>query len=136
MINEGIMTQQEVNEVKQKQFDYYNEELMKVEEYQPEKSYFQKQWNGFSQAPSDLTIWDTGVGWDLLSYIGRNSVYHPNEFVRIKLNSLIPIPTYVSISFSLFIHTLKRLSSTEESRSSLKEMQSIGQQQRHLHLAV
>lgn len=82
MINEGIMTQQEVDEVKQKQFDYYNEELLKVEEYQPEKSYFKKQWEGFSQASSDLTIWDTGVSWDLLSYIGTNSVHHPSDFVR------------------------------------------------------
>lgn len=82
LIAEGIMTQQEVVEVKQKQFDYYNGELSKVEEYQPEKSYFKKQWEGFSQAPSDITIWDTGVSWDLLSYIGRNSVYHPSDFVR------------------------------------------------------
>lgn len=82
MIEEGILTQNEVEDITKKQFDYYNEELQSVDKYQPEKSYFNKQWAGFSQAPSDLTVWDTGVEWDLLSYIGRKSVYHPENFVR------------------------------------------------------
>lgn len=81
MIDDGIMTKEEIEEITKKQFDFYNSELLSVESYVPEKSYFKKQWEGFMQAPKDLTIWDTGVSWDLLSYIGRSSVYHPAEFV-------------------------------------------------------
>lgn len=82
MIEAGIMTKEEVDDIVKKQFEYYNSELLAVEQYQPEKSYFNKQWDGLVQAPSDLTTWDTGVEWHLLSYIGRNSVYHPPGFVR------------------------------------------------------
>lgn len=83
MIDEGVMTKEEIDDVLKKQFDFYNEELLSVDKYQPEKAYFEKQWDGFMQAPSEITIWDTGVTWDLLSYIGRNSVHHPPEFVSI-----------------------------------------------------
>lgn len=82
MIDEEIMSKEEVEEIVKSQFDYYSSELQSVEQYEPEKSYFKKQWEGFSQAPSDITTWDTGVGWELLSYIGRNSVYHPPDFVK------------------------------------------------------
>lgn len=82
LIEEGLMTKEEVEEITKRQFDFYNSELQSVDTYQPEKSYFKKQWEGFVQAPSDLTIWDTGISWELLSYIGRNSVYHPPDFVR------------------------------------------------------
>lgn len=81
MIDEGIMTKAEVDEITKKQFEYFNEELQSVDKYEPEKSYFRKQWEGFVQAPKDLTTWDTGISWDLLSYIGRSSVHHPPEFV-------------------------------------------------------
>ncbi|CRK91153.1 CLUMA_CG004838, isoform A [Clunio marinus] len=80
MIDEGFMAKQEIDDIVKKQFDYYNSELQNVEQYQPEKSYFMKQWEGFVQAPNNLTVWDTGVDWSLLSYIGRQSVYYPKEF--------------------------------------------------------
>lgn len=81
LVDEGIMTKDEIGGITKQQFDYYSSELQAVESYQPDKSYFRKQWEGFGQAPSDLTTWDTGVNWELLSYIGRNSVYHPPDFV-------------------------------------------------------
>lgn len=84
MVEEGILTPTEIVDITTNQFNYYNEELQLVEKYEPEKSYFKKQWTGFVQAPSDVTIWDTGVSWDLLSYVGRMSVYHPQNFVSIS----------------------------------------------------
>lgn len=75
------MTSEEVEKVAKHQFEYYSSELQIAENYQPEQTYFKKQWEGFEQAPSDITIWDTGVNWELLSFIGRSSVYHPPEFV-------------------------------------------------------
>ena len=81
LIEEGLMTNEEVKEIAKQQFDYYNSELQSAESYQPEKSYFKKQWEGFVQAPVDLTTYDTGISWELLSYIGRNSVHVPSDFV-------------------------------------------------------
>jgi probable 2-oxoglutarate dehydrogenase E1 component DHKTD1 len=89
MIDDKIMTKEEVDEIIKNQFDYYNSELQLVEQYEPEKSYFKKQWEGFAQAPSDLTIWDTGIDWETLSYIGRSSVYYPPDFVRRKFEAFL-----------------------------------------------
>lgn len=88
LIEEGIMTNIEVEEIAKKQFDAFDKELQLVEQYQPEQSYFKKQWEGFVQASKDLTIWDTGLPWEILSYVGRNSVYHPADFVSIPLKVL------------------------------------------------
>jgi 2-oxoglutarate dehydrogenase complex dehydrogenase (E1) component-like enzyme len=81
MVESGIMRKDEITEITQKRFDYYNSELQAVESYQPEKSYFSHQWDGFAQASGELTVWDTGMGWDVLGYIGRSSVYFPENFV-------------------------------------------------------
>lgn len=66
------------------QFDYYASEFVHPEDFVPETTCFRKQWDGFGQAPGTISIWDTGMSWELLSYIGRSSVYHPPEFVRLK----------------------------------------------------
>jgi hypothetical protein len=77
------MTLEEVQQICRQQFEYFAAEMAIAESFEPAESYFQKQWEGFVQAPTDITIWDTGVSWELLSFIGRSSVYHPPEFVRI-----------------------------------------------------
>lgn len=82
LVEEGLMTDNEVEEICRQQSDYFNSELHAVESYQPESSfYFQKQWEGFVQAPKEITIWDTGMSWDILGFIGRSSVYYPPDFV-------------------------------------------------------
>lgn len=75
------MTTDEFQAIIKQQFDYYQAELQAADSYEPEQTYFKKQWESFGQAPSDITIWDTGMSWELLSFIGRSSVYHPPEFV-------------------------------------------------------
>lgn len=76
------MTNEEVKEICKQQFDYFAIELAAAETFEPESSYyFQKQWKDIEQAPKDLTIWDTGMSWELLGFIGRASVHYPPEFV-------------------------------------------------------
>lgn len=87
MVDEGILTRDDVNRITKEQFDYFNQELQSAESYTPEKSYFDNQWKGFVQAPKDLTTWDTGMTWDILSYLGNASVYHPTDFVRTALKN-------------------------------------------------
>lgn len=58
-----------------------NEELLKVDTYQPDKHYYKKQWAGIEQASSAITSWDTGIDYELLRYIGEKSVQTPDSFV-------------------------------------------------------
>lgn len=81
MVDKGILSRDDIVRITGEQFEYFNKELLAAESYTPEKSYFDKQWQGFVQAPKDLTTWDTGITWDLLSHVGKASVYHPANFV-------------------------------------------------------
>jgi hypothetical protein len=76
------MTEDEVKHIVKKQFDYFAAELQAVETYKPEDTNYRKQWEHMKPAPNDITVWDTGLNWDLLSFIGRASVYYPPEFVN------------------------------------------------------
>jgi hypothetical protein len=76
------MTQQEVEEIHNSHFEYLNSELQNYEKYIPEKTYFKQQWEGFEQAPSSLTIWDTGISNELIWHVTAASIHHPPEFVR------------------------------------------------------
>lgn len=86
LIADGIMTQEEVTKIAKQQFDYFNTELQGAENYEPEKTYFKKQWSQYVQAPNDISTWDTGVNFELLSFIGKSSVYYPPDFVRTESN--------------------------------------------------
>uniref|UniRef100_A0A1B6DWW2 Transketolase-like pyrimidine-binding domain-containing protein n=3 Tax=Clastoptera arizonana TaxID=38151 RepID=A0A1B6DWW2_9HEMI len=59
---------------------WLNDCLKNVDSYYPEESYFRRQWTGFSQAPSAVTSWDTGVDVNLLRFIGAKSVSYPDNF--------------------------------------------------------
>lgn len=84
MVDKGLLSRDDIEAICKKQFEYFNNELLAAESYTPERSYYDKQWQGFVQASKDLTTWDTGVSWDLLSYVGRASVYHPANFVIVQ----------------------------------------------------
>lgn len=60
---------------------YLNEELLNIETFEPEAHYFKKQWSDMSQSSDSITYWDTGIDYNLLRYIGEQSVYTPTEFV-------------------------------------------------------
>jgi probable 2-oxoglutarate dehydrogenase E1 component DHKTD1 len=80
LVNQQIMTQNEVEEIHSNHFDYLNDELKNYEKYIPEKTYFKSQWDGFAQAPSSLTIWDTGISNELIWHVTAASIHHPPEF--------------------------------------------------------
>uniref|UniRef100_A0A6M2DDZ7 Putative 2-oxoglutarate dehydrogenase e1 subunit n=1 Tax=Xenopsylla cheopis TaxID=163159 RepID=A0A6M2DDZ7_XENCH len=80
LVSQGVMSSEEVSKIVKDYTDYLNGELQTVDSYEPEESYLKKQWQGFQQAPSAITEWDTGVDPSLLMYIGINSVKYPEEF--------------------------------------------------------
>lgn len=85
----AILTPEEASEIRTQYMKYLNEELLLAPKYQPEASYFQKQWKHITTASNDyLTYWDTGLDYGLLSYIGQQSVNYPEDFVSIHHDAL------------------------------------------------
>lgn len=80
LIADGVLTDENKVEIVTNHTNYLNQELSDWENYEPEVTYFQKQWQGLRQAPNEITRWDTGLDWNLLNFIGRASVYFPDSF--------------------------------------------------------
>lgn len=80
LLESGQLTQADIDATVKSHMDYLNSELQQVNEYQPEKSYFDKQWSEMQQAGTDITVWDTGVSYSLLNLIARTSVQYPADF--------------------------------------------------------
>lgn len=75
-----VFTSNEANEVRTSYMNYLTDELTNVDSYQPEPTYFQRQWTGFQSAPNAITYWDTGLDYSLLYYVGTRSVQYPDGF--------------------------------------------------------
>ena len=60
----------------------------------------QRQWEGYSQASSNVTVWDTGVPVDLLKFIGTASVNVPKHMVCCVSNCLL-----VGLIFYILLNT-------------------------------
>ncbi|XP_063705809.1 probable 2-oxoglutarate dehydrogenase E1 component DHKTD1 homolog, mitochondrial [Culicoides brevitarsis] len=80
LISEGVLSKKDVEQVVESHMKHLNDELAQVETYQPDAYYFKRQWHGLRQAGDELTYWDTGCDWNVLSFVGRNSVQTPKEF--------------------------------------------------------
>ncbi|XP_055906250.1 probable 2-oxoglutarate dehydrogenase E1 component DHKTD1 homolog, mitochondrial [Eupeodes corollae] len=75
-----ILSSNEANEVRSNFMNYLTEELTNVDAYQPEPTYFQRQWSGLQSAPNAITYWDTGLDYSMLLYVGTQSVQYPPGF--------------------------------------------------------
>lgn len=87
LIEEGILTQEEVTGTIKSHNDWLNECLKKSETWVPEDPCFKRQWTGFTQAPDAVTTWDTGVDTNTLMHVALKSVEYPSDF-NIHLNLL------------------------------------------------
>ncbi|XP_066240913.1 2-oxoadipate dehydrogenase complex component E1 isoform X2 [Saccopteryx leptura] len=79
LIANGLMTQEEVSEIKASYYAKLNEHLTKVADYSPPATHLQAHWQGLAQPEARITTWDTGVPLDLLRFIGGKSVQVPEE---------------------------------------------------------
>ncbi|XP_055851943.1 probable 2-oxoglutarate dehydrogenase E1 component DHKTD1 homolog, mitochondrial isoform X2 [Episyrphus balteatus] len=75
-----ILSSNEANQVRTSFMNYLTDELANVNSYQPEPTYFQRQWSELQSAPNAITYWDTGLDYSLLHYIGTRSVQYPGGF--------------------------------------------------------
>uniref|UniRef100_A0A182QNH5 Transketolase-like pyrimidine-binding domain-containing protein n=1 Tax=Anopheles farauti TaxID=69004 RepID=A0A182QNH5_9DIPT len=80
LIRDGVFDQQDVDAISKSHQNYLTAELQAHEQYEPERSYFGAQWSGLQQAGDEVTVWNTGVDYRLLSHIGRASVTLPEGF--------------------------------------------------------
>ncbi|XP_059615190.1 probable 2-oxoglutarate dehydrogenase E1 component DHKTD1 homolog, mitochondrial [Phlebotomus argentipes] len=80
LVSENEMTQEEVNKIAKDHTNFLASELSNLDSYEPEKWYFRKQWSGMKQAGSEVTVWDTGLDYSLLGFIGVKSVTYPENF--------------------------------------------------------
>ena len=81
---ENVLSVEEAKKMQSDYMDYLNEEHKLAAKYQPEPSYFQKQWQHITTASDNITYWDTGLDYGLLNYIGQQSVKYPEGFVSTK----------------------------------------------------
>uniref|UniRef100_A0A8D0Q467 2-oxoadipate dehydrogenase complex component E1 n=1 Tax=Sus scrofa TaxID=9823 RepID=A0A8D0Q467_PIG len=79
LVASGLMTQEEVSEIKASYYAKLNGHLANVAHYSPPATHLQAHWQGLVQPEASITTWNTGVPLDLLRFIGRKSVEVPEE---------------------------------------------------------
>lgn len=77
LIASGLMTQEEVSEIKTSYYAKLNDHLTNMAHYSPTATNLQAHWQGLVQPEACITTWDTGVPLDLLRFIGGRSVEVP-----------------------------------------------------------
>ncbi|CAG0884050.1 unnamed protein product, partial [Darwinula stevensoni] len=80
VLNEGIVTREELMKPVDAHIQMLNENFKKVDSRKPKAPHLKGLWTGMEQAGTQLTGWETGVDTSLLHYIGLKSVTHPEDF--------------------------------------------------------
>ncbi|XP_058064040.1 probable 2-oxoglutarate dehydrogenase E1 component DHKTD1 homolog, mitochondrial isoform X2 [Anopheles bellator] len=80
LIDAGVLDQPDVDAMSKSHQNMLTAELQALAEYEPERSYFEKQWAGMEQPGNEVTVWNTGLDYRLLDHVGRASVAHPEDF--------------------------------------------------------
>ncbi|XP_063636500.1 2-oxoadipate dehydrogenase complex component E1 isoform X6 [Pan troglodytes] len=79
LIAGGLMTQEEVSEIKSSYYAKLNDHLNNMAHYRPPALNLQAHWQGLAQPEAQITTWSTGVPLDLLRFVGMKSVEVPRE---------------------------------------------------------
>ena len=79
LIANGLLTQEEVSEIRASYYAKLNDHLTNLDHYSPPATHLQAHWQGLVQPEACITTWNTGVPLDLLRFIGGKSVEVPEE---------------------------------------------------------
>uniref|UniRef100_A0A8C4VTP6 2-oxoadipate dehydrogenase complex component E1 n=1 Tax=Gopherus evgoodei TaxID=1825980 RepID=A0A8C4VTP6_9SAUR len=79
LIASGLMTEDEVLEIKTSYYSKLNDHLANMMMYSPPSTNLQAHWSGMVEPSARITIWDTGLPVPLLQFIGIKSVEVPEE---------------------------------------------------------
>ncbi|KAF3688640.1 putative 2-oxoglutarate dehydrogenase E1 component DHKTD1, mitochondrial [Channa argus] len=79
LISEGLMTENERNEIKSKYYGMLNDKLANMTLYSPPPTNLQGRWGDLVEPQARVTTWDTGVPVPLLQFVGAKSVELPEQ---------------------------------------------------------
>ncbi|XP_060634255.2 2-oxoadipate dehydrogenase complex component E1 [Anolis sagrei] len=86
LVTQGLMTEEEVSEIKTSYYSKLNEHLANMTLYSPPSSNLQAHWSKMVEPSAKITRWDTGIAIPLLQFVGAKSVEVP---VELELHSHI-----------------------------------------------
>ncbi|XP_054631558.1 2-oxoadipate dehydrogenase complex component E1 [Dunckerocampus dactyliophorus] len=79
LISEGLMTEDELDQMKSKYYSSLNDKLANMTVYSPPPTNLQGRWGDLVEPQARVTSWDTGVPVPLLQYVGAKSVDIPEH---------------------------------------------------------
>nr|XP_056703211.1 2-oxoadipate dehydrogenase complex component E1 [Euleptes europaea] len=79
LVTQGLMTEDEVSEIKMSYYAKMSEHLANKTSYAPPPTNLQAHWSGMVEPSARITRWDTGMPVPLLQFIGVQSVAVPEE---------------------------------------------------------
>lgn len=77
LVGQGLMTEEEVSEIKNSYYSALNEHLANMTLYTPPSVNLQANWSGMVEPSARITTWDTGIPVPLLQFVGVKSVEVP-----------------------------------------------------------
>jgi len=80
LVDEGLMSKEEMLQVVAKHNEKLNEHFAMIDSFVPVRTNLKGAWSKLSEPSGNLTDWDTGLDSQLLKYIGKQSVNIPSDF--------------------------------------------------------
>ncbi|KAJ6666356.1 hypothetical protein lerEdw1_000629 [Lerista edwardsae] len=77
LVAQGLMTEEEVAEIKTSYYSALNEHLANMTSYTPPSVNLQANWSSMVEPSASITTWDTGIPVPLLQFVGVKSVEVP-----------------------------------------------------------
>ncbi|KAM8861195.1 2-oxoadipate dehydrogenase complex component E1 [Synchiropus picturatus] len=79
LISEGLMTEDECQQIKSQHYTMLNDKLANMTLYSPPPTNLQGRWGDLVEPQPKVTTWDTGVPIPLLQFVGAKSVEIPEH---------------------------------------------------------
>ncbi|XP_053261092.1 2-oxoadipate dehydrogenase complex component E1 isoform X3 [Podarcis raffonei] len=79
LVAQGLMTEEEVSEIRTSYYSKLNEHLANMTLYSPPPTNLQAHWSNMVEPSPRITTWDTGIPIPLLQFVGVKSVEVPAE---------------------------------------------------------
>ncbi|MGH0165811.1 UNVERIFIED_CONTAM: hypothetical protein FKN15_051067 [Acipenser sinensis] len=79
LVAEGLLTEQEISEIKTSYYAKMNKHLTNMTLYSPPPTNLQGHWRELVEPQAKITTWDTGLSTDLLQFVGAKSVFIPED---------------------------------------------------------
>lgn len=86
---ENSIVSSDVDKIAENYTRHLVEQFDESSSYEPEAYYFKKQWQHIRRASTSITTWNTGIDYNILHYVGTQSVSYPKNFVSLFIRLAI-----------------------------------------------